>query len=50
MMPIERACHKDYQCSIINTSEDMSKVKDFVRRMDRQIDEWVLMYPAFAKA
>ena len=39
MVPIERVCHKDdacqNQCSIINTSEDMSQVKVFC---DRQTD------------
>ena len=34
MVSIERACHKDhacqYQCSIINSSEDMNQVKNFV--------------------
>ena len=42
MVPFERACHKDkhdmhakYECSIHNTSEDMSMVKVFAtdRRM-----------------
>ena len=43
--------HAKYQCSIINTSEDMSQVKVFVtdRQRDRRTDEWVLMSPAFAK-
>ena len=41
MMQIERACHKDHQCSIINTSEDMSQVKVFVmgRQMDGRTDK-----------
>ena len=39
--------HAKYQCSIFNTSEDMSQVKVFVT--DRGTDEWVLMSPAFAK-
>ena len=48
MVSIERACHKimhaKYQCSIINTSEDMSKVKVYVTdrgtdRTDRRTNE-----------
>ena len=35
------------QCSMTNTSENMSKIK-FV--CDRWTDEWVLMLPAFTKA
>ena len=52
---VTRIMHAKYQCSIINTSEDMSQVKVFVtegltdRRTDRRTDEWVLMSPAFAK-
>ena len=47
--------HAKYQCSNINTSEDMSQVKVFVTDiqtdggMDRRMDEWDLMSPAFAK-
>ena len=47
--------HAKYQCSIFNTSEDVSQVKVFVTdrqrdgRTDRQTDKWVLMSPTFAK-
>ena len=47
---VTRIMHAKYQCSIINTSEDMSKVKVFVT--DGQTDrrtEWYLMSTAFAK-
>ena len=37
-----------YECSIINSSEDMSQVKVFVT--DRQTDEWVLMPSLTRKA
>ena len=55
VVPIERACHNDhacrvkseYKCSIVNTSEDMSQVKVFVT--EGQTDEWVKIFPAFAK-
>ena len=49
--PVTRIMHAKYQCSIINTSEDMSQVKVFVtdRGTDGRTDEWDLMSPAFAK-
>ena len=49
---VTRIRHAKYQCSIINTSEDMSKVKVFVTdgQTDRQKDEWVFMSPLSRKA
>ena len=45
-----RIMHTQYQCSIINTSKDMSQVKFCDRQTtEGQTDEWVLMSPAFAK-
>ena len=53
--PVTRIMHAKYQYSIMNTSEDMSKVKDFVtdRQTDGQRDKtdgWMSFnVPAFAK-
>ena len=41
-----RNMHAKYQCSSINTSDDISQVVVYVR----QTYEWILMFPAFAKA
>ena len=48
---VTRIMHAKYQCSIINTSEDMSQVKVFVTdgQTGGWTDEWVVMSPAFAK-
>ena len=40
--------HAKYQCSVINTSEDMSQVKVFAT--DRRMDEWDLMSPRFRES
>ena len=48
--------HAKYQCSIINTSEDMSQVKVFVTdrqtegRTEGRTDEWDLMSPRFRES
>ena len=53
---VTRIMHAKYQCSIFNTSEDMSQVKVFVtdegtdRGTDRQTDEWDLMSPRFRES
>ena len=44
---VTRIMHTKYQCSIINTFEDMSHIKVFVT--DRQTNEWDLMSPTLAK-
>ena len=40
MVPMERTCHKDHACQIINTSENMNQVKVFVTdgQTDRRTD------------
>ena len=49
---VTRIMHAKYQCSIFNTSEDISQVKVFVtdRRRDGQTDEWDLMSPRFRES
>ena len=48
-MVCHKIMHAKYQCSIINTSEDMSQLKVFLTDGQTETDKWVLMSPAFAK-